>query len=891
MIHRINKIMKTEKPSGIGIWILKKIIPENDFRYFLGDIEESYHGIQEKKGRIFTYFWFWLQIAKTIPPIIIDSFFRSMVMLKNYLKIAFRSITKNKVISLINVFGLAAGLACTILIFLFIKDELSYDKFHNEFDKIYRLTTSFNNPDGSIKSAAGTVAIPHGPAMKDFFNEINMCVRTWPITFIVNRNNFAEDEEILFADKDFFNMFTFPFISGNAASVLDQINSVVLSGSYAEKYFGDEDPIGKVISIYADESGESNDFIVSGIVEDPPQNSTLTPNIVVPYESLGNFGWDRFMENWGFMPRGSTFIRVNDNNSQETIMKNHSAFIDQYFSARFIEIRSRLFGDVKSDEDPLSFGMQKLTDIHLDPRVTGSPDLSKVYILSGIAIIILAIASINFIILSIGNASKRFLEIGIRKVVGAGKKQLVIQFISESILMTGFAVVLGIGIVYVIMPIFNELILKGLTFTDALSASSLWFFAFLILVIGAVVGCYPAFVMTKPEPVETFKGKYKFGGRNIFTQFLVTSQFVLSIILLLSAITLGRQINYLLESDYGYNRENIVYLDMRANNAEDADRLFKLFNDRLANNSEIVNISGTSHILPRTYVTDRIVYKGDTYEDIGVTFVDHNYLETLGININEGRDFSPDFSTDIEAVIVNETLVRDLEIADPVGKQIELSDEIFNIIGITDDFHLRELKYGISPAVFMMKPEPGAFRSLRMRYLVFKISPSNTTETLETISSTWKELQPGMPMNYSFLDENINSMFLQEKRWYNIVAYSSVLSILIACMGIFGLTSLTISKRKREISIRKVHGASIGRILALISRDSVRWVLIASFIALPIGYYVMQRWLQNFTYRISISPLIFMICTLAILILVLATISFQVLKAAQANPIDSLRNE
>ncbi|MFC1492339.1 ABC transporter permease [candidate division KSB1 bacterium] len=883
--------LDSKNPPGFGLWIIKRIIPDGDSRFFLGDIEESYRENRETKGKLRTFFWFWWQIAKTIPPIIVDNLYRSSMMFKNYFKIALRSISKNKMISLINVFGLATGLACTILIFLFIKDELSYDKFHEKSDEIYRITTNIHNPDGSIESVMGTVSIPHGPALTDFSNEINMCVRTWPLTFIVNRDNFAEDEDVFFADKDFFNMFTFPFINGNAATVLDQQNSAVLSESYAKKYFGDEDPIGKTITILADQSGESNDFIVSGIIIDPPKNSTLTPNIVVPYECLKLFGWGRFMESWDFIPFGSTYIEVNDQNSQKSIIDNYSSFTDQYYTAAFDKMRNNMFGDVKSDKDPLSFGLQKLEDIHLDPRASGATDFTKVFVLSGIAIIILFIASINFIILSVGNAAKRFLEIGIRKVVGAGKKQLIWQFISESNFMTGLAVILGIGIVFVTLPLFNELILKNLTFTDTLSASNLWFIAFLTLFIGVIVGCYPALIMTKPKPVETFKGKYRFGGKNIFTQFLVTTQFVLSIVLLLSAITLGRQINYLIDSDYGFNRENIVYLEMRANNAEVADRLFNLFKDRLSNNDEIISISGSSHRLPRRYVTDRIVYKGNTYMDIGVTFIDHKYLQTLGININEGRDFSPDLSTDIEAVIVNETLVRDLEITDPVGKQIQISDETFNIIGVTDDFHLRELKYGISPAVFMMKPQPGAFRTLRLRYLVFKISPYNTAKTLEAISSTWKELQPGKPINYSFLDENINRMFLQEKRWYNIVAYSSVLSILIACLGIFGLTSLTINKRKKEISIRKVHGASTAKILTLISKDSVKWVLTASFIALPIGYYVMQRWLQNFTYRISLSPIIFMICALAILILVLAATGFQILKAARANPVDSLRNE
>ncbi|MFC1725618.1 ABC transporter permease, partial [candidate division KSB1 bacterium] len=873
-----------QKPSRFAEWVLKILVGEYKSMLLMDEFNEIYNVKIKEKGKIKAYLWFWSHFTFSLIPIIKRNFIWSIRMYQKYLKIAFKHISKNKVYSFINLFGLAAGIACTILIYLFIKDELSFDKFHKNGDKIYRLTTNIHNPDGSIKDKRVSAPLPHGSAMKEFFPEVKNCVRIWPQDFTVKYENLVEDHTIYFADKDFFSMFTFPLEEGDPSKVLTGLNSMVLSNDLAKKYFGEEDPIGKTISVFANQSGINNDFVVTGIFKSPPSNSTLTAEIIINLESLKLFGWEQFLGTWQFIPSGFSFIEVKDKNSETSINDNFDSFINQYWSPYFKEMRKAMFKNVNSDKDPMSFGMQKLENIHLDPEASGSPDLTTILILTAIAITVLFIACVNFITLSAANASKRIVEIGIRKVVGAGKKELIQQFWSEAFLMTGFAVILGIGMVYFMLPLFNIITLKTIKFSGLLSLENTIAVSSLTLIVGILVGSYPAFVMSGIKTVDTFKGKLALGRKNIFTKVLVVTQFTLSIVLFITAIVLGRQISFLINSDHGFSKDNIVYVELKTKDSDEAEKMFLKFRDRLLDHPGIIDVSGSAFTLPQWYTGDRIVYDGETFENIGINTVYHNYLKTLGIEITDGRDFSPDLVSDKQAVVVNETLVRLLEIENPIGKNIEFHDETYTINGVAKDFHLRELRYGISPAVFTVKQETGRFALYRLRYLLIKTTPEDISGTLGIISNIWKELQPDKPLDFSFLDENIKNMYNNEKRWNNIVIFSSALAILIACLGVFGLTSISIRKRTKEIGIRKVHGASISDVMALLSKESVKYVLISNVIAWPVAWFFMNKWLQNFAFKISISPLIFLTAALSILILVFTTTCIQVYKAARANP-------
>jgi len=785
-------------------------------------------------------------------------------MLKNYLKIAVRIIKRHKSHSAINIFGLSMGLACTILIFLFVKDELSYDRFHENLNSIYSPMIRFHNPDGSVKWQGGAVQVPHGPALKEYFPEVKRYVRVYPQEFIVKIGNLIEEQEITMADAEFFEMFS---------------SSIVLSESCARKYFGDTDPIGKTMTLI---SGDyKNDFVVSGVAEDPPPNSTVTFNLLINFESIRLFGGAESLTNWTTLRMPcKTYIQLYDGKSAETIEERYPEFAKKYYAANFEREIYRQFKDTPENIDPISFGLQRMRDIHFDPGATGSGGLTPVYILGGIAFIILFIAGINFVTLSIGNASKRFIELGIRKVVGAERRQLIQQYWSESVVLTGLAFIIGVGLACVFLPAFNRVTMKSLHASAVFSPLNVGVLILITLVLGLSVGSYPAMVLSRFHPVDIFRGKMKISGKNFFTRFLVILQFALSIFLIISTIVLGRQINFMVNQDLGFNKDNIVIVNNI--NGEIFDRL----KNRLSNISGIKGITGALASLDGKdsyYLQFR--YRDKEYESVWFNRIDENYFQTLEIGLLQGRDFSPEMQTDPYSVIVNETLINRFEITDPIGQRIELDGTFFPIIGIVNDYHTYRKGIEIKPAVHIFSP------SHRFQLMMIRMSSSEISRILADIQSAWKELQIDKPFSYSFLDKVIEAQYLKEKRWNKIVGYSSVLVVLVACLGVFGLTSITISRRTKEIGIRKVHGASEFNVLILLSRESVGWVLIANLIAWPVSEYAMHKWLQSYVYKISLSPIIFLMAALFMMLVVLLTTWIQTWKAVRSNPVDSLRYE
>ena len=681
-------------------------------------------------------------------------------MLKNYLTSAIRHFRKQKVISIINITGLTIGITCTILITLFIKDEFSYDRFHENLDSIYRPFIRFHNPDGSVDWQGSSVHLPHGPALKEYFPEVKRSVRVWPWELVLKLGDLIENQEITLADAEFFEMFSFPLIQGNAAKVLSDFSSVVISESFAKKYFRGKDPIGKTITLIS--GNYRNDFIVAGVAQDPPPNSTITFNLLINFESIRLFGRAEDLTNWGGLwTRCKTYIELKDRASAKTVETRYSEFARKYYAARFERERNAEFKNAAENIDPISFGLQRIKDAHLDPTSSGSRNLTSVYILGGIALIILFIAGINFVTISIGNASSRFIEVGIRKVVGAERRQLIRQCWNESMILTGFALILGVGTADMFLPAFNRLALKSLQISAVISPMILGFLVLMTLIIGLFVGSYPALFLSRFHPVDIFKRRVKLRGRN----------------------------------------------------------------------------------------------------------------------------FSPEMPTDHQAVIVNETLVKKLNIADPIGKTIELYGNLFPIMGVVSDYHLQTKRYDIHPAIHLLDPTHNYY------FMMVRFSPSDISEVLAKTQSAWKELQLNKPLSYSFLDEDVEAQYVQEKRWNRIVGYSSVMAVLIACLGIFGLTLLTVCRRTKEIGIRKVCGASVFSILKLLSLESAGWVLISNLIAWPAAWYVMHRWLQNFAYKIHLSPVVFLMAAFAMLLVVLLTTCIQSWKAARSNPVEALRYE
>jgi len=787
-------------------------------------------------------------------------------MFKNYLKIGIRNFKKFKSFTFINIIGLSIGIACTLLIALFIKNELSYDRFHHKLDSIYRLSSNWHRPDGSVSFRYGSVPIPLGPVIKEyFFEDIKFFARICTMEFTVRRGDFLENLDVTLTDEAFFKLFSFPLLDGNPSHVLSSLNSVVLSETLARRYFGNENPLGKRLTLILGEY--RNDFIVSAVAKEPPNSSSIKYSLLININCLGSFRREDFLSNWNTTsPNWQTFIEVMDSDSPRRITNGLPQFTKLHIS-----------------DQNQSFTLQRMRDIHFDQRDTGTPDLTEIYILSVIAFFILLTAIINFITISVGNASNRFMEIGIRKIVGAERKQLIRQFLSESIFITAVAVFLAMMIARVLLPIFNTLTNKSLVYSDILSPSNMAVLFLFTVIVGISVGSYPALILSKFKPVDLFTGKQRLSGKNSFTRILVIMQFSLSIILTVVVIGLSRQIRFIVNKDYGFNRENVIIVETQKREVQPSERLYEKFRNRLLNQADIIRVSSASGSFDRVGMTG-FLYNGRRYP-ASYMRVNFDYFKTMELDFVEGRDFSHKISSDMQALVVNETLVQTLGLKKAVGTQILYNSRIFTIIGVVKDSHIFRMDHRIQPALYCINP------ILPYRYILIKILPHNLSEILDRIRATWEELEPDKPFSWSFLEEDIESQVMNENRWKNIVLYSSLLAIFVACLGVFGLTSISVARRVKEIGIRKVHGATVSNVVGLLTRESIKWVILANVIAWPVAWYVLHKWLQNYAYKISISPAFFLIAAFSMVSVVLLTTSTLTIKAALANPVDSLRYE
>lgn len=874
---------KTEKyPPKILTKILKILLSREVEFGAIYDYEEQYCFYYEDEGKFKATFWYLFQIILAIPKFINNTFYWGFVMLKNHLKVAFRSILRNKIYSLISILGLSIGLACAILVLIFMRSELSYDRFHKNADNIYRLTTIFHKPDGSVDWIKTSVLFPHVPEMKNFFPEVVNSVRVYPYNMAVRSEKIIENETVTLTDGSFFEIFTFPLIKGNLSTVLANINSVVLTQTWAKKYFGDENPIGKTLTITF--GAYSNEFTVTGIAGELPDNSTIDFNILINFETLRLFGMENRLISWnGWSDSMKGYILVQNRASADKIMNWYPEFSRQYYSR--IQDYMRTQGFEEGDE-PLTFGLQKLTDIHLDPTNSGSTDVLLMYVFpAGIAAVILIISCVNFITLSIGNANKRIREIGMRKVLGAQRKQLIKQFWSESIVMASLAILFGYFFTVLFLPIFNNLAQKSINITSLFSFSNILIFLSLGLIIGIIVGSYSGILMSGFKPAEIFRSKFKLSGKNIFTRILVTGQFALSVFLIVSTLILAGQINHLISNNLNFRKDNVVIIKTLTSDPEESLNMLNRYRNRLQAESGIINISAASVGLSNSRKTDWIIVNGERL-DLDVSRVDYNFFRTMDIEIVEGRDFSRKHSTDNTSVIVNETLLKKLSIKDPVDKSFNYWGNInFSIIGVIKDIPIVARTYEIASEIFFTNPV------LPLKYIYVKISPQDITGTLEILNSAWRNAFPDKPFSYSFLDENLKNQYSTAIRYQNVFGYSSVPAIFIACLGVLGLTSIAISRRTKEIAVRKIHGASIFSIIKILSAESVKWVIFGNLIAWPAAWFFWHKFLQSFAQRVPITPLIFVFAAVVTLLLVVVTTFYHIIKAANANPVDSLRYE
>ena len=800
-------------------------------------------------------------------------------MFTNYFKIALRNLTRNKVYSFINIAGLSLGLACSMLIILYVKDEVSYDRFHKEVNRIYRITSqSFNKKENKIDRNSNTGYL-QGPRFTANIPGIQSFVRIASQRRDIRKGTDVVSHEMLSVDSNFFSMFTFPLIEGNPKTCLSDPHSIVLSEDEAKKQFGTWQAVGKTVMMKDEDAFMP--YTVTGVAKKCPQNSSIKFEILVPFQEPAKEAQNS--ENW-FNFFLNTFIILSPQADTKMVETNMKKFYEED-TREAVKSLSAKYGPEAADWKAV-YQLQPLLDIHLNKELAARNGLSDAsnpvfsYILSGIALFILLIASINFINLTIARSVKRAKEIGIRKVVGGERKQLIIQFLGESLLLCLFAFSFAVVIVQLILPVFNDLSNKALAISYLFDIKLVAGYILLFLLTAFMAGFYPALVLSGYNPVQTLYSRFNLTGRNYLQKALVVLQFSLASFLIIATFTIYAQFNYLTTEKLGYDDSNLVGVQ-KWNLTRDQAALIKT---ALLKNPNIVDVSykngGSWGTVAKVNTDSTMNFAYET--------VDESYLRLLKVPILRGRNFSVDFPGDsTHSILVNETFVKKAGWKKPVGQMVNFwyNNQKYTVIGVVKDYHFESLSEQIGPQLFTMN----AGNPYGISFI--KIKPGTETASLKHIEQIYKRLFPAFPFTYTFKSEENFKNYVAEQKWKQIMLFSAVLTIFISCIGLFGLSVLSAERRTKEMGIRKVLGASVKQVVTVLSKDFVKLVMLALLIAIPLAWYAADKWLQNYPYRFSLSWQIFAMAGVLVTFIALATVSFQAIRTAMANPVTSLRSE
>jgi putative ABC transport system permease protein len=803
-------------------------------------------------------------------------------MLKNYLKTAWRNIRKNKLFSFINILGLSIGIALCFTIMLYVQDELSYDKFNKNADNIARIVFHANINGGEINECI--VMAPVAQAMKKDFPEVQDATRI--VSFgspkITYRDKAFKDDRFALVDPNFFSIFTLPLIEGDPRTALLQPHTVVITKSTAEKYFGKEDAIGKVLSL----NNNTDSYQVTGVMEDVPANSHFHFDLFGSMTGLEQARSDSWMGGNFY-----TYLLVRPGTDYKKMQARFPAMVAKYMGPQIKQQMGLSLAQFRTKGNSLGFALQPLPSIHLSSHTNNEfepgGNAMYVYIFGGIAIFMLIVACINFINLSTAGASKRAKEVGVRKVAGSRRLQLVGQFLSESILISLIALIIAIALVKLALPAFNEIAGKQLS----LSTRPLLAFIALGLLVGAVAGVYPAFYLSSFKPVAVLKGKLTGNNKSFgLRSGLVVFQFFISVGLIIGTIVVYHQMQFIQNKNLGYDKNQLIVIS----NSYLLGKNEHVFEQEMLQDPRVVNATMSLYkpAGPSNYNNALAYPQGnDNLIVDGVDFhVDERYIPTLGMQMIAGRNFSRDFATDSSGIILNETAVQALgwNNGNATGKTVVRQNSgkgtnvPFHVIGVVKNFNFKSLHETISPLFMTLQPEGG---------LIFKIKTAGISGLLAAMKKQWDDYKTDEPFTYNFLDDLYNKTYSVEQKTGSILSIFSVLTIFVACLGLFGLATYTAEQRTKEIGIRKVLGASAGQVAQMLSKEFVKLVLIASLIAFPAAWWAMNKWLQSFAYRINISWWMFLTAAVAALLIALITVSFQAIKAAVTNPVKSLRTE
>lgn len=824
-------------------------------------------------------------------------------MIKNYFKIAWRNLSRNKVSSVINITGLAVGLACVLFIGMYVRDELSYDRFFKNAYRIYRV-----NLDGKMGNEAyllGHTPPPVGAALKDNFSEIESYARIFmPGNEIVHYEYLGQkksltEKKLLAVDSNFLQLLTYPLLEGDAATCLRGANSIVLTEKAAKKYFGSSPAIGKTLIF--DEYAKP--FVVTAVLKDLPTQATLQFDMLQSTESIPSI--KRFSWSWVWLQMG-TYVKLKDNvpNDAASIKRLEAKFpamVNQQAVSAFNRI-GQPWADFKKKGGKLDLLLQPIADLHLHSANVGTRyfnpgDIKYVYIFSAIALFIILLACINFMNLSTAQAARRAKEVGIRKVLGSARKQLIGQFIAEAILYCLFAALVAIVIVAVTLPAFNQLAEKSLSIGVLFNLKSVVAILSLIFITGLLAGSYPAFFLTSLKPVSVLKGSgiFKNSSGFLMRNALVVFQFTVSTVLIICTIIVYKQLRYTQTKDLGFDKENVLVIQ----NAERLGESQESLRQELLRLPQVISASVASGIPTQnkfadTYIPELeagAVKSGENNILLSSFIVDEAFSPTLKLKMIAGRNFSKDF-TDSASVVINESAARQIGWKNPIGKTMTYpggNNRQFKVVGVVKDFNVESLHDQVAPFALFYKTSKtyGSNTS----FITVRIKPGDYAATINSIQNKWKSFMPDNPFEYSFLDAEFDSLYRADQTIGQVFSVFTFLSLTVACLGLLGLAIYTAQRRTKEISIRKVLGASIENVVTMLSKDFLKLIVIASILSFPIAWYAMDKWLQDFAYRTQVSWWVFSLAAGITLIIALATISFQSVKAALTNPIKSLRSE
>ncbi len=803
-------------------------------------------------------------------------------MLKNYLKIALRNLQKERIYAFINILGLTVGIAASLLIVVYIADELSYDRFHAKADNIFRVTTRAKISDQATHLA--TSCLPFAQTAVTEFPEVEEATRLDfrdDLPVAVDDRSFIENHALI-ADSNFFSVFSFELLQGDKHTALKDPNKVVLTESLAKKYFdykvGDETPVGKSLKV-----GDTN-FEVSGLVADPPKNAHFDFDLIVSLKTMGDLTGEWTSNNY------YTYLVLNPLVNWKELEAKFEIFIEKYIGPEIQQYLGMSLAEFKAQGGDYGFSLQPLTDIHLrsklDDEIAVNGDITYLYIFGVIAIFIVVIACINFMNLSTARSANRAKEVGVRKTAGATRVGLINQFLTESMLLSLISTLLAMALISILLPVFNTIAGKEISFSSLLDGRLILVFTGLSIFIGLLAGSYPSLFLSSFKPAQVLKGKIGAGFRSsAIRSVLVVFQFTISISLIVSTLIVFKQLNMMQTRNLGFDQENVLIVE----NTYALGTNKQVFQNELEQYQGIKMVSNSSSLPPR--LDNSTVFKaaGENEQDHLLRWyrADFKHLATLGIEMNAGRYFSEDFPGDSSAIILNEAAMKSIGWENHENQKIITfsngpQGSMLDVIGVVKDYHFESLKNRIRPMAIIL----GSGNVISVR-----LEPGNPQEQIQLIESKWKQYAPDTPLTYSFLEDNLDQLYRSEMNLLRIFVIFTSLAIVIACLGLLGLAAYAAEQRSKEISIRKVLGASAAQVMMLMSKDVTKLVAISFVLAAPIAYFFISNWLEGFAYKVNIEGFSFLAGGLMAVLIALLTVGYQSIKVALTNPVNSLRSE